>query len=155
MISTETISQVLSNFTFVSYAKVTQKLLSAYGIVESTIDRIVQKISNGENGPFYVYRRAVIYCIDDDNYEDAISKTKDSLPLTIVFQPTQIVILNQHVGSITCSYEEGVDHLDLLEPLHSWDINRNDHYSTLELDSLVESLYNRLVLDGNNESEVR
>lgn len=155
MISTETISQVLSNFTFVSYAKVTQKLLSAYGIVESTINRIVQKISNGENGPFYVYRRAVIYCIDDDNYENAISKTKDSLPLSIVFQSTQIVILNKHVGSITCSYEEVVDHLDLLEPLRSWDINRNDHYSTLELDSLVESLYNCLVLDGNKEDEVR
>lgn len=154
MINNETISQALTHFEFVSYAKTTQRLLSAYGIVEPSIAKIINKIENNENGPFYVYRRAVIYCIDDD-YQSVVAKTKESMPLTIVLQPAQIVLINKQFGEISCPYAELTEYLDYLSPLQSWDINRNDHYSTLELDTLVESLYRALIMDGNPVDEVR
>ena len=155
MIDNATIIQSLSHFSFVSYSKAIEKLLSAYGIVETTIARIIGKINTGDNGPFYVYRRAVIYCIEADDFEPYVAKTKESMPLTIVFQPKQLVLINQQFGVIKCAYEEVVNHLDYLSPLQKWDINRNDHYSTLELDQLVESLYRSLIMDDNPEEEVR
>ena len=39
--------------------------------------------------------------------------------------------------------------------MHNWDINRNDHYSTIELDTLVESLYRELKLNDNDEINIR
>ena len=111
MINNETISQALTHFEFVGYARTTQRLLSAYGIVEPTIAKIVNKIENNENGPFYVYRRAVIYCIDDE-YQSVVAKTKESMPLTIVLQPTQIVLINKQFGKISCPYAELTEYLD-------------------------------------------
>ena len=155
MIDNDNIILALSNFSFVSYSRAIEKLLLAYHIVETTIAKIVGKINKGENGPFYVYRRAVIYCVDTDDYAQLVAKTKESMPLTIVFQPKQIIIINQQYGEIACPYEEIVKHLDYLSPLQNWDVNRNDHYSTIELDQLVESLYRSLILDDNPENSAR
>ncbi len=151
----KSISQKLGNLEFLGYAKVVTELLSAYGIVQTTIDRIVLKINNGESGPFYVYRRAAIYCIEDSDYGSKISSLKTALPLVIVLQPTKLAIFNAEKGKIECEYDKLVEHLEYLSPLHNWDINRNDHYSTIEFDALVESLYRALKLDDNDEANIR
>lgn len=45
------ISQRLSTLEFLGYSKVITELLSAYDIVQTTIDRIASKINDGEPGP--------------------------------------------------------------------------------------------------------
>lgn len=149
------ISQRLSTLEFLGYSKVITELLSAYDIVQTTIDRIASKINDGEPGPFYVYRRAAIYCTEDEDFENKISSLRTALPLVIVLQPTKIIVFNSEKGKIECKYNNLVEYLDFLSPLHNWDINRNDHYSTIELDTLVESLYRELKLNDNDEINIR
>lgn len=88
------ISQRLSTLEFLGYSKVITELLSAYDIVQTTIDRIASKINDGEPGPFYVYRRAAIYCTEDEDFENKISSLRTALPLVIVLQPTKIIVFN-------------------------------------------------------------
>lgn len=51
---------VIPPFQFISYADTVSRLLSAFGIVATTISKIQSRINDGEIGPFYVYRRAAI-----------------------------------------------------------------------------------------------
>jgi len=155
MIDNTVIKKRLENFEFKGYPNAIRKLLSAFGIIEPTIAKIVGKIENGEYGPFYVYRRAAIFCVDDEDYESRIGSIKTALPLVLVFQLSRIVIINQYKGTSICEYSEIINNLDALSPLQSWDINKNDHYSTLELDTLVESLYRELKLSDNEEEITR
>ena len=155
MIDENSIKQVLESFEFTSYAGVVQKLLSAYGIVESTIRRITEGITKGEQGPFYVYRRAIIYCSDDAGFKEKAKTTFGSVPLVIIFHPNYIYLNHTYKGEKTCLYHELIDWLDYLQPLLSWDVNRKDHYKTLELDQLVESLYRALKLDDNGDENSR
>lgn len=155
MIDENTIRQKLDNFVFQSYTKVVARLLSTFGILDTTIAKINSKIEAGESGPFYVYRRAIIYCTEDMTSAEEYSSAKKTMPLLIVFTPSQIIITNEYLGSVICDYNEITNYIHYLAPLHSWDVNRNDHYSTLELDSLVESLYRELILNDNDERDAR
>lgn len=70
--TSEDIKLILTDFSFQGYQKAVEKLLRAYGILETTVTRIISKIAEGETGPLYVYRRAAIYCCSEDNYEDEL-----------------------------------------------------------------------------------
>lgn len=153
--ASEDIKLILTDFSFQGYQKAVEKLLRAYGILETTVTRIISKIAEGETGPLYVYRRAVIYCCSEDNYEERIGSSMAALPLILIFQPSKIIILNNNLGKVECPYEELRDYLEYLQPLQSWDANRNDQYSTQELDSLVESLYRELKMSDNDEENIR
>lgn len=155
MIDDNSIKQKLDNFEFTSYAKATTKLLSAYGIVESTIRKITEGIDRGEEGPFYVYRRAIIFCSNDPEYKNKVKTTFGSVPLVIILHPNTVYLNHTYKGERTCLYSELKDHTEFLQPLISWDINKKDHYSTLELDQLVESLYRALKMDDNSDEESR
>ena len=155
MIDTNSLYQQFEHFTFEGYGKTVRTILSAYEIVDMTINKIVDKINNGESGPFYVYRRAVIICDDEGNNDQITNQTFGSFPLVIILQPTQLIIENNQLGIISCEYNEICNHLDYLKPLYSWDVNRRDHYKTLEFDTLVESLYRALKLDDNTEDDTR
>lgn len=155
MIDENAIRQRLENFEFQGYAKAVSKLLSAFGILETTIAKITSKIDQGESGPFYVYRRAVVYCTEDMVSAEEYISAKRTMPLLIVFTPRQIIITNEYIGRVICDYVDVATYINYLAPLQSWDINRNDHYSTLKLDSLVESLYRELILNDNDEENTR
>lgn len=146
-----TIKQSLEGFEFTSHTKVVDKLLSVYGIVDSTIKKITEGINRGEKGPFYVYRRAILFCTDSTDYLEVAKKHAGAAPLLIVFHPEIVYICNSLKGEKLSTYRELKDLTDYLQPLVSWDANRKDHYSTLELDELVESLYRALRLDENAE----
>ncbi len=155
MIDPNSLYQQFESFTFEGYSKTVRKILSAYEIVDMTITKIVDKINNGESGPFYVYRRAVILCDDSENNDHATNQAFGSLPLVIILQPSQLIIKNIQLGTICCGYNEINNYLDYLKPLYSWDINKRDHYKTLEFDTLVESLYRALKIDDNTEDDTR
>lgn len=155
MIDRNDIQNRLKDFCFNGYAEVVKNLLSAYGIVDITINKIVTRISSGERGPFYVYRRAAILCSEGNDYEKFVAHNKGALPLLIIVSPDKLILVNNQLGTIDCSYEDIVEHIDYLEPLNNWDVNKSDHYSTLELDVLVESLYRALKLDDNDEENIR
>lgn len=140
---------------FISFAQTVKTILSAYEIIDITINRIVDKIDKGENGPFYVYRRAVILCNNDGIELNISNQAYGSMPLVIVLQQSGITLHNNQIGSIRCEYKDLCNHLDYLKPLYEWDINKSDHYQTLELETLVESLYRQLKLDDNEEDDVR
>ena len=142
-------------FSFDSYAKVVRRILSAFEIVDVTINKIVDKINNGESGPFYVYRRAVIFCNDIMSDFQISNQAYGSMPLIIVLRPTNITLHNNQIGVITCDYEDLCNHLEYLKPLYSWDINKSDSYQTLELQVLVEKLYRELKLNDNEENQIR
>ena len=155
MTDISSIPQRLRTLELQGYSKVVSELLSAYGIVQSTIDRIISDIDNGGYGPYYVYRRAAICCHSELLQDSKIEELRTAYPLLIVLHPTTIVLFNSGIGELTCTYGELVNHLDYLTPLLHWDVNRNDHYSTIELDKLVESLYRALKYEVNEETEIR
>lgn len=155
MIDQSELYKRLQYFNFVGYAKTVRQLLSAYEIVDITINKIVEKINNGESGPFYVYRRAVILCDDSGSDLEVSNQAYGSMPLVIVLQPTKVILYNNQIGTTACEYEELCNNLEYLKPLYSWDVNKSDHYKTLELDILVESLYRSLKLDDNEEESIR
>lgn len=155
MIDQNELYRRFQSFSFAGYAKTIRSILSAYEIVDITINKIVDKINNGESGPFYVYRRAVILCDDSGSDLQISNQAYGSMPLVIVLQPTRIILYNNQKGTTTCEYEKLCDNLDYLRPLYSWDVNKSDHYKTLELDILVESLYRALKLDDNEEDSIR
>lgn len=155
MIDQNVLYNRFKSFSFLGYSKTVSYLLSAYDIVEMTINKIADKINNGECGPFYVYRRAVIICDDSCKTHEISNQAYGSIPLVIVLQPSKILLYNNQIGTIGCDYSELCDHLEYLKPLYSWDVNRSDHYKTLELDVLVESLYRSLKLDDNEENDIR
>lgn len=148
---------VIPPFQFISYADTVSRLLSAFGIVATTISKIQSRINDGEIGPFYVYRRAAIFCTDAENVDELINSVKMGVPLVIVLQPHNIIVYNQE----NCQTKREVDYedinliSDILKPLQSWDITRNDRYKTLELDQLVASLYRTLKLSDNEEDTIR
>ena len=151
-------SELYSRFKFYrfsGYAKTVRDILSTYEIVDVTINKIVDKINKGESGPFYVYRRAVILCDDSGEDLQITNQAYGSMPLVIVLQPSRIILYNNQIGTTYCKYEELCDNLDYLKPLYSWDVNKSDHYKTIELDNLVESLYRALKLDDNDENSIR
>ena len=151
-------SELYSRFKFYrfsGYAKTVRDILSTYEIVDVTINKIVDKINKGESGPFYVYRRAVILCDDSGEDLQITNQAYGSMPLVIVLQPSRIILYNNQIGTTYCKYEELCDNLDYLKPLYSWDVNKSDHYKTIELDILVESLYRALKLDDNDENSIR
>ena len=146
-----TIKQSLEGFEFTSYTKVVDKLLSVYGIVDSTIKKITEGIGRGEKGPFYVYRRALLFCTNETDYKEIAQKHIGAAPLLIVFHPEIVYIYNSLKGEKYSTYQELKSVTDYLMPLVSWDSTRKDHYSTLELDELVESLYRALIMDENSD----
>lgn len=155
MIDQNELYNKFSTFSFVSYAKAVRSILSAYKIVNVTIDKITDKINNGECGPFYVYRRAVIICNDSGAELQISNQSYGSMPLIIVLQPSVIVLHNNQIGKIECKYENLCDYLEYLKPLYSWDVNKSDHYQTLEFEVLVEQLYRELKLNDNEENDIR
>lgn len=155
MIDFEDISRALQNFQFASYGKAVSTLLSAYGVAETTIIKIISKIEKGESGPLYVYRRAVLFCNDDENYQPTINSVSGAIPLVIIFQPDRLVISNTTQGEVCCQYDKITEHLDLLAPLLYAQTRHKDQYCTLELDALVESLYRTLILDNNSKEDSR
>ena len=155
MIEQSELYKRFQSFSFAGYAKTIRNILSAYEIVDITINKIVDKINNGENGPFYIYRRAAILCDDSGSDLQISNQAYGSMPLVIVLQPTSIILYNNQIGTTICEYENLCDNLDYLMPLYSWDVNKSDHYKTLELDILVESLYRALKLDDNEEDCIR
>lgn len=155
MIEQSELYKRLQNLSFVGYAKTVSQILSAYEIVGITINKIVDKINNGESGPFYVYRRAVILCDDSGTDWQISNQAYGSMPLVIVLQPSKVIIYNNQIGITSCEYGELCNNLEYLKPLYSWDVNKSDHYKTLELDILVESLYRALKLDDNEEESIR
>jgi len=155
MIDQNELYNKFSTFCFVSYAKAVRSILSAYKIVNVTIDKITDKINNGECGPFYVYRRAVIICNDSGAELQISNQSYGSMPLIIVLQPSVIVLYNNQIGKIECKYENLCNYLEYLKPLYSWDVNKSDHYQTLEFEVLVEQLYRELKLNDNEEDDIR
>lgn len=155
MIEQSELYKRLQNLSFVGYAKTVSQILSAYEIVGVTTNKIVDKINNGESGPFYVYRRAVILCDDSGTDWQISNQAYGSMPLVIVLQPSKVIIYNNQIGITSCEYGELCNNLEYLKPLYSWDVNKSDHYKTLELDILVESLYRALKLDDNEEESIR
>lgn len=155
MIDRNIVLQKLRGFSFDGYSKVVEKLLSAYGIVGVTIQKIIHQIEKGDKGPFYVYRRAIILCSNGTDCHKDIEQNKNVFPLTIVFCPTIISVANERLGEVDFRYEEIGDYLEYFEPLGNWGINKNDHYRTLELDTIVESLYRALKMDDNDEENIR
>lgn len=155
MINQSELYHRFESFSFCGYAKTVSRILSAYEIVDITINKIVDKINNGENGPFYVYRRAVILCNDSGTDLQISNQAYGSIPLVIVLQPSRIILYNSNIGTASCKYEELCNNLEYIKPLHSGDANKSDHYKTLDLEILVESLYRSLKLDENEEKSVR
>lgn len=72
-----------------------------------------------------------------------------------MLQPSVIVLHNNQIGKIECKYENLCDYLEYLKPLYSWDVNKSDHYQTLEFEVLVEQLYRELKLNDNEENDIR
>ena len=155
MIEQSDLYKRFQSFGFTGYAKTVRNILSAYEIVDITINKIVDQINKGESGPFYVYRRAVILCDNSGTDLQISNQAYGSIPLVIVLQPTRICLYNSQIGAAFCKYEELYNKLDYLKPLCSWDVNKSDHYKTLELDILVESLYRALKLYDNEENCIR
>lgn len=149
------IQSTLESYHFVGYAEAFEYVLSAYGIVQLTIDRINSKLKEGANGPFFVYRRAAIFC-ETANFNIAdVDTYKESYPLVIVFRNSGLVIHNKLKGELECTYENLPIAADYLNPLRYCDVNRNDHYITLDLASLVSSLYRELRMTDNLEEVSR
>ena len=112
MIDQSELYKRFQSFSFAGYAKTIRSILSAYEIVDITINKIVDKINNGESGPFYVYRRAVILCDDSGSDLQISNQAYGSMPLVIVLQPTRIILYNNQIGTTTCGYEKLCDNLD-------------------------------------------
>ena len=111
MIDQDELYRRFQSFSFAGYAKTIRKILSAYEIVDITINKIVDKINNGESGPFYVYRRAVILCDDIGSDLQISNQAYGSMPLVIVLQPTRIILYNNQIGTTICEYENLCDNL--------------------------------------------
>lgn len=95
MIDENTIRQKLDNFVFQSYTKVVARLLSTFGILDTTIAKINSKIEAGESGPFYVYRRAIIYCTEDmTSAEEYSSAKRPCLFLLYLLQVKSLLRMN-------------------------------------------------------------
>lgn len=146
----DNIEEYLKRFNFLGYAKTTAYLLKCYDISDTTISKIVDRINKGDSGPFYIYRRAVLYCGNFNS--DEISKKLTSAELTICFTPKQVILFNKKLGSAEFQYESVCQYLEYLKPLNLRPETAKDHYKTLELDSLIESLYRSLILDDNDAS---
>lgn len=147
---------ILKPFEFCGYANAVEQILSAYGIVGTTISKIQTRIDNGESGPLYVYRRAAIFCSDNDNDEALINSVKMGVPLIIILHPTSITVFNNSENrQLSVQYNDICELTGLLSPLQTWDLTRNDRYKTLELDILVSSLYRELKLSDNQETLIR
>ena len=155
MIDRLSVGSKLKDLEFTSFSKIVYTILSAFCIEQSTIAKITEKIDKGEEGPFYVYRRAIIFCSEDDNYQSKLSTVNGAVPLIIIFQPDIIYICNSTKGTILCEYGNLANHIEYLEPLQSIEINRADQYSTLALDTVVESLYRALKIADNKEEDIR
>lgn len=153
MSSIEDLQNRLANFQFQGYADAITRILRAYEILESTIAKIVEKINHGESGPFYVYKRAVIFCYEREKDFETHEANRIAYPLSIELSPSQIKITNEAKGAVVCGYNEICNFADYLLPLQSWDANRNDAYTTLELNRLVQSLYRALKLENDDEAE--
>ena len=155
MIDYGTINESLEDFKFAGYAKTTAKLLSSFGISDVTIRKIVNRINSGEYGPFYIYRRAVIFCCDGEDYRKATAPFVGTIPLVIVVHPEKLVLISDRLGEKECQYCDISKNKFLLSPLSCSVREIKDHYTTLELDQLVESLFRTLVLDNNDKEESR
>ena len=145
----------LENFKFEGYAKTTAKLLSSHGIADATIGKIVSRINSGESGPFYIYRRIVIFCCEGEGYRNIAAQLTGTIPLVIVIQPEKLIFISDDIGEKECKYSELSENLSILAPLVCPIREKKDHYITLELDQLVESLFRTLVLDNNSKEESR
>lgn len=144
---------LLKPFEFCGYANAVGQILSAFGIVGTTISKIQTRIDSGDSGPLYVYRRAAIFCSDDDNDDALIGAVKMGIPLIIILHPTTLTVFN-NTGNrrISVPYHDISELTELLSPLQSCDLTCNDRYKTLELDKLVSSLYRELKLSDNQEN---
>lgn len=154
MIDQNVLYQKLYSFSFEGYGKTVRHILSACEIVEITINKIIERINSGEYGPFYVYKRAVILCNNSNSEPQIPNQTYGHVPLVIILQPNSITLQNNQKGCVTCKYEELCYNLEYLKPLYSCNINKTDHYQTLELEVLVESLILELKLNDNEESNI-
>lgn len=147
------ISEKLKGLNFNGYSNVIEKILRAYGIINTTIKKIQFKIYNGEPGPFPIYRRALIFCGDVEDGQ--LTSSLKYCPLVIRLTPQKIQILGKNENNIY-DYSDLWKHYDKLEGLCDTDINKQDPYSTIEFDSLIESLYRTLkLLDNNRENDIR
>lgn len=150
MIDPNSTDLALQNLKFQGYAQTTSQLLAALGIGETTIAKIVERISQGDNGPLPIYRRAVILCYDGDDYSSIMEKSLALYPLGIVIQPQQLVILRQMQEPSFVDYDHLVENIGLFSALFTFQNNKRDKYATLEFDQLVESLNRAMILDGNS-----
>ncbi len=139
---------------FQGYAPTTALLLSALGISDTTINKIVERINQGDYGPLPVYRRAVILCYDGEDYIKIIGNALSFYPLGVIIQPHQIVTLRLNESPITISYDEVVDNLELFAELKNYHNETRDKYVTLDFDELIESLNRTLILEDNNINDV-
>ena len=145
-----TISQRIFYSEFRGYEQTIVDLLSYCEIIPTTINRIIIKLRNGDMGPLFVYRRAVIFCSND---YDSVCLKEDYIkayPLVIVLSPTKITLINSLMGEVTCAYNKLTNHLQYLDPLHEHK-DKKDIYSTEDLATLISSLYRELILSDNNE----
>ena len=145
-----TIYQRIDNFEFKGYEQTIVDLLSYCEIVPTTIEKILNKLKNGDMGPLFVYRRAVIFCSNDNCPEIMTKDYLKSYPLVIVLTPKKITLLNSSLGEIDCTYDKISDNLEYLKPLHEQK-DKKDIYSTEDLATLISSLYRELILSDNNE----
>ena len=136
---------VIGDLEFQGYAKTTAQLLASIDIGETTIAKIVDRINQGDNGPLPVYRRAVILCLDGDDYMPKIERSLQSYPLGIVIQPQQIVVIRQAEEPVAVPYDQLLNRMPLFYSLFSFQNKKRDKYLTLEFDQLVESL-NRVLI---------
>lgn len=149
-----TIYEALSSIRFNGYAETVSSLLSAFGVADITIRKITEKIETGDLGPFYIYRRALLLCSAETQSSDTLASYSEAFPLVIVIQPEGIVIKTQEDIQI-CEYEHLAESAQLLSGLSCGKASGKDHYKTLELDQLVESLYRSLILDNNDKESSR
>lgn len=146
---------VIGDLEFQGYAKTTAQLLSSLGIGETTIAKIVDRINQGDNGPLPVYRRAVILCMDGDDYMPKIERSLQSYPLGIVIQPQQIIVIRQAEEPVAVPYDQLLDNIPLFSSLFTFQNNKRDKYLTLEFDQLVESLNRALILNDNSTRDTQ
>ena len=155
MAKTVNIGDGLKDLKFETFESTAEKILLSLGIIGTTVKRISESIKSGEDGPYYVYRRAAIFCSIDNSYERIIENLKFTIPVIIVLHPDFIYIHNTKYGEIHCAYNELLDHIEYLETICHSKNQRKDPYLTLELDQLVESLYRSLILDDNSKDSSR
>ena len=155
MLTLSEISERLGSLQFRGFESVVREFLTCFEIPDSSVSRIVSRVSEDKSKPTFVFRKAVLFCMVDLSasiFEEMCREYEHDFPLVLAFGSEGLHYCTpdgkRHFSSYGNLYKCAEDFL----PLILSERNKKDTYRTLDFGSTVASLYRSLMEDNNSDS---